>query len=82
MNMKMFLLGVSIVVIVLGCVATITAQPSTIRDPWTHEAATFNPKGIRYSSGMTTGTEISNRQILVCADTIKQNLLAELNENK
>ena len=80
--MKMFLFGIAIVVVALGCVPSITAQSSTGRDPWTQEAATFNPKGVKYSSGITTGMEISNRQILVCADTIKQNLLAELNENK
>jgi len=34
------------------------AYALTLVEPWTYEAATFNPQGVAYGDGITTGDEL------------------------
>jgi hypothetical protein len=47
-------------------------------EPWTYEAATFNPVGVKYLGGVTNGQEISSKTPAVWAAPAKDELLKEL----
>lgn len=59
--MKKWLLIFALAICMLPVAMPVQAQPS-MRDPWTYQAATFNPVGVKYSGGITTGNEIIQRK--------------------
>ncbi len=60
--MKKWLLIFSLAVCMLPAFVPAQAQMANIRDPWTQQAATFNPAGVKHAGGITTGNEITDRK--------------------
>ena len=57
------------------------AKQITLSDPWTYQAATFNPKGVKFHDGVTTGREISENQV-TWTESVKQAVIQEINQLK
>jgi hypothetical protein len=76
--LKVFLLIIAISVFTLSGMAAFCQGSDSLRDPWTQEAATFNPVGVKHFYGMTTGQEIINHSPAVWAASAKDELLKEL----
>lgn len=59
--MKKWLFILSVAICALPAIMPAQADTGQ-RDPWTYQARTFNPAGVRYAGGMTTGNEITQRK--------------------
>jgi len=60
--MKKWLLIFALAVCMLPAVMPVRVQQSSMHAPWTYQAQTFNPAGVRYAGGVTTGNEIAQRK--------------------
>lgn len=60
--MKKWLLIFALAICMLPITMPMQAQNYSMRDPWTQQAANFNPAGVKYPGGITTGNEISQRK--------------------
>ena len=76
--MKILLLSVAITVFAISGISAICQGSTSMRDPWTYEARTFNPAGVKYTGGVTTGREISSRAPAAWAGQAQAELLKEL----
>jgi hypothetical protein len=82
MKILAFLLSAGITILasfVIGFNNPASIQGSdAMRDPWTYEARTFNPAGVKYTSGVTTGREISSRLPAAWSIPVSMEVLKEL----
>jgi hypothetical protein len=79
--LKVLLLLIAIAVFLFSGISAV-CQASIVADPWTQEAATFNPVGVKYAGGVTTGQEISNHVPTVWAESSKVEYLTEFNQDR
>jgi hypothetical protein len=76
-------IGVFMCAIALVAINQVNAKQVTIADPWTVKAATFNPAGVKWAGGVTTGGEMTNKVMSSWAREIQveaPRVLAEAND--
>jgi hypothetical protein len=79
---KRILLIVGVVMILFGVIGVTAVNALTISDPWTVKAATFNPKGIRYAGGITSGNELLAGSTHTWTEPMRVAMLAEISKQK
>lgn len=77
--MKKVLLILSLAIMALSQIAM---TDYSMRDPWTPDAATFNPSGVRYANGITTGNEIANGGTMAWTTPVKNEVVSCLIDRK
>jgi hypothetical protein len=58
MKFALLIMAIGLVWCSLAFAYVVSAKAITVSDPWTVSAATFNPKGVKWSGGVTNGNEL------------------------
>lgn len=58
MKIALLIMVIGLVWCSLAFAYVVSAKAVTVSDPWTTEAATFNPKGVKWAGGVTNGNEL------------------------
>lgn len=81
-------IGYSLLVLVCGLFVFMFVQDASyaknvvVDDPWTVKAATFNPSGVKWQYGVTTGNELKGGYVPVYQEAMKQSVVDALAKNK